>query len=147
MKKIGIASDHGGYSLKEMIRKNFPELDLQDYGTFSEESVDYPDYISKLAVDVAAGKLELGIALCGTGIGASIVANKVKGIRAALCHNGYTAGMSRAHNNANVLVMGGRVTGPEIAFQMVRKFLETPFEAGRHEKRIDKISTMEKNHA
>ncbi len=147
MKKIGIASDHGGYALKEMIRNKFPELELQDYGTFSEESVDYPDYISKLAVDVATGKLELGIALCGTGIGASIVANKVKGIRAALCYNGYTAGMSRAHNNANILVMGGRVTGPEIAFHMVRKFLETPFEAGRHEKRINKISDMEKNHA
>lgn len=144
MKKIGIASDHGGFALKETLRKNFHDLKIKDYGTFSEESVDYPDYISKLMKDVASGVLDVGIALCGTGIGASIVANKAKGIRAALCHNEYTARMSRAHNNANVLVMGGRVTGPEIAFAMVHEFLTTAFDGGRHERRINKISNMEK---
>lgn len=144
MKKIGIASDHGGFALKELIRSQFNTLEIEDYGTFSEESVDYPDYIKKLMIDVASGKLVTGIALCGTGIGASMVANKVKGIRAALCHNEYTAKMSRAHNDANVLVMGGRVTGPEIAFAMVHEFLNTSFDGGRHERRVNKITEMEK---
>ncbi|MBN1157216.1 ribose-5-phosphate isomerase [Candidatus Woesearchaeota archaeon] len=146
MKKIIVASDHGGFELKEKIKKFVQGLgySVDDVGCNSLDSVDYPDYGIKAAEKVAKEGC-LGILFCGTGLGISIAANKVKGIRAALCHNEFMAEMSRQHNNANVLVMGGRVIGDELAKSIVRKYLETPFpNEERHRKRIDKIMAYEK---
>lgn len=145
--KIAIASDHGGFELKkEIIRfleqKNIP---YKDFGTFSTDSVDYPDVAIPCAEAVARGEFTRGIIICGTGIGVCIAANKVKGIRAALCHDTFSARMSRMHNDANVLTMGGRVIGPGLATAIVEEWLKGDFEGGRHKRRIDKISHYENN--
>lgn len=142
--KIAIGGDHAAVNLKEFIKNHFQaEIDFIDVGTNSHDSCDYPDYVVQVAKLVKDGKVEAGIALCGTGIGASIVANKVKGIRAALCFNEFMAEMSRRHNNANVLVLGSRVIGKDLAIAIVSRFLEAPFDGGRHQRRIDKITAIE----
>lgn len=138
--KVGIVSDHGGYALKEELKKTFSFV---DYGTDSEASVDYPDYAKKLGKAVQNGEIDLGVAICGTGIGISIALNKMKGIRAALCHDEFTARMARRHNNANVLCIGGRVTGVEVAKALTQVFLDETFEGGRHETRLNKIKAIE----
>lgn len=143
---IAIASDHGGYELKEDLKLFLDEAGCKfnDLGAYSNESVDYPDYGVSLSRRVASGEFEKGILLCGTGIGMSIVANKIPGIRAALVNDVYSAKMSREHNDANILVMGGRVTGKSLAREIVKIWLETKFSGGRHQKRLDKISELEK---
>ncbi|TGK01439.1 ribose 5-phosphate isomerase B [Leptospira langatensis] len=143
MKKIGIASDHGGFELKEYLRKELGNsVEIVDYGTKDESSVDYPLIIAEACKKVLSNEVEGLIALCGTGIGASIAANRHKGIRAALCHDEFTAEMSRRHNNANVLVLGGRVLGKDLAVRIVQKWLTTTFEAGRHERRVGQLDTI-----
>jgi ribose 5-phosphate isomerase B len=142
--KIAIASDHGGYHLKEAIKSILKSLGVEyhDFGTSDTESVDYPDYAALVAKEVQKGSR--GILCCGTGVGMSITANKFKGVRAALCHDSYTAEMSRKHNDANVLVLGGRVEHvSEQVETMVKIWLETDYEGGRHQKRLEKISKME----
>lgn len=141
---IAIGSDHAGFELKEAIRKylEFQKITVKDFGTFSTDSVDYPDYAFAVASAVAKGEFERGILICGTGLGMSIVANKVKGIRAAECITPDLAEMSRRHNNANVLTMGGRILSAEEAKNIVRVWLETGFEGGRHQRRVDKIHQL-----
>ena len=142
---IAIASDHGGFKLKETIRKHLAEkkdIKVVDLGTSSEDSVDYPIYGKACAEAVASGKAERGIVVCGTGIGISIAANKVKGIRCGLCTSVEMAQLTRQHNNANVLALGGRTTDPELALQIVDTFLETEFEGGRHKRRTDMLDEM-----
>lgn len=143
--KIAIGSDHAGYQMKELLKSTIRELghEVKDFGTFTEDSCDYPDYGEKVADGVTSGDYEQGVLVCGTGIGMSMVANKIPGIRAALCCNLYMAEMSRRHNDANVLVIGGRVIGADLAREMVRKFLATEFEGGRHERRIEKIMSRD----
>jgi len=143
--KIALACDHGGFKLKEVIKRHLKSKGIEfiDYGTYSEESVDYPDFALKAAKGIVSGEADRGIFICGTGIGISIAANKVPGIRAALCYNIYAAEMSRRHNNANVLALGGRVTGDELAKAIVDTWIETPFEGGRHERRLEKIEKIE----
>ena len=145
--KIALACDHGGFRLKEVIKAYLEELGIEyvDYGAYSEESVDYPDFAHKAAKGIVNGEADRGIFICGTGIGISIAANKVKGIRAALCYNIFAAEMSRRHNDANVLCFGGRVLGEELAKAIVKVWLETPFDGGRHERRVNKISEIEEN--
>ncbi|AEF18200.1 sugar-phosphate isomerase, RpiB/LacA/LacB family [Thermoanaerobacterium xylanolyticum LX-11] len=145
---IAIGSDHGGYELKEAIKKHLEErgIEYKDFGTFSEESVDYPDYAREVAEAVASGQYEKGILLCGTGVGISIAANKVPGIRAAHVSDAFSARYSKEHNNANVLCMGGRVVGPGLAALLVDEWLDAEFQGGRHQKRIDKISEIEKKY-
>lgn len=136
--KIAIGSDHGGFELKEQIKKLIDGLghEVRDCGCHSNESTDYPIFGKAVAELVVTGAVDRGILICGTGIGMSIVANRYNGIRAALCHELYTARMSRAHNDANVLCLGARVIGPGIAEEIVKIWLATPFEGGRHERRI-----------
>lgn len=139
---IGIGSDHGGFHLKEEIIKYLKDnnIPFKDYGTYSTDAVDYPIYGKKVANDVANGTLEKGILICGTGIGISISANKVKGVRAALCHDVFSAKATREHNNANILCMGERVIGVGLAIEIVKAFLETPFSNDeRHIRRINMI--------
>jgi ribose 5-phosphate isomerase B len=140
--KIAVGSDHGGFEFKEMIISFLRELgrDVDDVGCYSAESVDYPDFADKVCKKVQDGECERGILICGTGIGMSIAANRYRDIRAALCHEAYTARMSREHNNANVLCLGGRVLGPEIALDIVGTWVETAFAGGRHQRRLDKLS-------
>ena len=134
---IGIVSDHGGFALKSFLHENLSkEYPLTDLGVFTESSVDYPVVIGDACNRLLAGEFSALIALCGTGIGASIAANRLKGIRAALCHDEFTAEMSKRHNNANVLVLGGRILGTELALRIVRKWMHSDFEGGRHESRI-----------
>jgi ribose 5-phosphate isomerase B len=142
---IALGSDHGGYALKEEIRKHLDEQGVayKDFGTHSEDSCDYPVYGEQVGKAVAAGEYELGIIICGTGIGISIAANKVHGVRAALCHDCYSAEFTRRHNNANVLALGGRVVGAGHALKIVDIFLNTEFEGGRHARRVDLISEIE----
>lgn len=143
--KIGIASDHGGFELKEYIKEYLEEKKIEyiDYGTNSLDSVDYPDYGEKLAKGVISKEVDKGIAICGTGIGISIACNKVKGTRAALCGDTYSARMSREHNDANVLALGGRVVGKDLAIEIVSTWLNAKFQGGRHSRRVDKISCIE----
>jgi len=144
---IALASDHGGFELKEDI-KDFLEssgYEFTDLGTHNNDSVDYPDYGIELSRKVANGDFDKGILICGTGIGMSIVANKIPGIRAALVSDVFSARMSTEHNNANVLVIGGRVTGKGLASELVKAWLEAKFEGGRHQNRLDKIAELEKN--
>ncbi len=146
--KLAISCDHGGWELKEDILsfiKTVKNIELIDYGTMNNNSVDYPDYAKKVSEAVAGGSIDRGILICGTGIGMSIVANRYPNIRAALCHDIYTAKMSRLHNDANILVLGGRVIGKGLAQEIVKTWLETDFEGGRHQKRLDKIREIEKN--
>ena len=144
--KITIGSDHGAVELKEevkMVLHEFEDVRVTDVGTFGTESVDYPDIAEKVCADVVSGKADRGIVLCGTGIAISIAANKIDGIRAALCGDVYSAIMSRKHNDANVLAMGGRVTGIGPAGEIVRAWVCTEFEGGRHARRVDKIMALE----
>ena len=143
---IAIASDHGGFELKEDLKGYFAdkEIELEDLGTFNTDSVDYPDYGILLSRKVAAGEFEKGVLVCGTGIGMSIVANKVSGVRAALVGDVYSARMSAEHNDANVLVIGGRVTGKGLAREIVDAWLSAEFAGGRHSKRLEKIVELEK---
>ena len=145
--KIVIASDHAGYYLKEKI-KDFLQKenhDVIDVGCFSAESVDYPEFGAKAIEKILTKEAEYGILICGTGLGMSIVANRFPGIRAALCHEPFSAKMARLHNNANILVLGGRIIGDGIAIEIVKTFLKTPFEGGRHERRINLIEKLAKN--
>lgn len=143
--KIAIASDHGGFALKEEIKKHLTErgTEFTDYGTDSAESCDYPAYAEKACRAVIAGEAEKAILCCGTGIGMSMAANKLRGIRCACCSDSYSAEMTRRHNNANALALGGRVVGPDLALRMVDIFLDTPFEGGRHQRRIDQVMALE----
>jgi ribose 5-phosphate isomerase B len=146
--KLAIGCDHGGFELKEEIlrflKKN-ANITVVDYGTNVRESVDYPDYGRKVSEAVSNGIIDRGILICGTGIGMSIVANRYPKVRAALCHDHFTAQMSRLHNDANVLVMGERVIGKGVALEIVKTWLDTEFEGGRHQTRLDKIRQLEKS--
>jgi len=141
---IIIGSDHAAYPLKEKVKKYIIEkgIDVKDIGAFSEDSVDYADYGIKVASAVSTGEFERGILLCGTGLGMSMVANRFNHIRAALCNDVFSAIMSRKHNNSNILVMGGRLIGDVLAFEIVTAWLETSFEGGRHQSRIEKFDTL-----
>ena len=142
---IAIGSDHGGYKLKEEIKKYLEEKEIKykDLGTYEEESVDYPDIASKVSQEVQKNKENQGILICRSGIGMSIVANKFKGIRCALCHNEYTAKYSRLHNNSNILAMGAEDVDINEAIRILRMWLATNFEGGRHEERIKLIEEIE----
>ena len=145
--KIAMGSDHGGFSLKETLREYLLKkgIEIKDVGVFSEDSVDYPDYARKVGEIVAAGDADLGVLICGTGIGMSIAANKVDGIRCALCNDVYSAKMARGHNDANVLAMGARVIGRGTALMILDHFLSSTFEGGRHSTRVAKIMVIEKD--
>ena len=140
-----IGSDHGGYELKQAVMAHLKErgVEFRDYGTFSTDSCDYPDYGEAVARAVASGECERGIVVCGTGIGISIAANKVHGIRCALCGDCYSAEKSREHNDANMLALGGRVLGEGLALKIVDPFLDTEFAGGRHARRLAKIAAIE----
>ena len=143
--KIAIGADHGGFELKESIKKHLEEVgefEITDYGTYSSESVDYAAIAYKVGTAVTEEKI-LGILCCGTGIGISMAANKVKGVRAACCSDYFSAKLTRAHNDANILCLGGRVVGAGLANELVDVFLSTEFEGGRHQRRIDQISAIE----
>jgi len=142
---IGIGSDHVGFELKEEIKKFLKEkgINYKDYGCYSPERTDYPIYAEKVAKAIISGECEKGILICGTGIGMSIAANKFKGIRAAVCSDCYSAKMSRLHNNANILALGSRVVGLELAKTIVEVWLYSEYEGGRHQKRLDLISQFE----
>ena len=142
---IAIGCDHGGYELKQEVMKLLEEkgLEYKDYGTYSTESCDYPIYGEAVARAVAGGECEKGIIICGTGIGISMAANKVKGVRAALCGDCYSAEYTRRHNDANILAMGARTLGSGLALKIVETFLSTEFEGGRHARRVALISDIE----
>ncbi len=146
--KIGIGSDHGGFRLKQEIIKHLEQknIEVKDYGTYAEESCDYPDYGQKVGEAVVAKECDLGILICGTGIGISIAANKIPGVRAALCSDTFSAHATRQHNNANILAMGERVVGPGLALDIVDAFLSSSFEGGRHENRVNKIMKIEEKY-
>ena len=143
--KIAIGCDHGGYLLKQdiLIWLEEHDFEFEDFGCYNTESVDYPVYAEKVARAVANGECDRGIVICTTGIGVSMAANKVKGIRCALCGDSYSAEMTRRHNNANVLAMGAGIIGPNMAKKITEVFLTTEFEGGRHEKRIAKLMAIE----
>jgi ribose 5-phosphate isomerase B len=144
--KLAIGADHGGVELKREIVKflqSIRNIEVSDHGTTTGDSVDYPDYGRTVAEAVSQGTVDRGILICGTGIGMSIVANRFPGVRAALCHDNFTARMSRLHNDANVLVMGERVIGRGVALDIVKAWLETEFEGSRHQRRLDKIREIE----
>ena len=142
---IALGCDHGGYELKEAIKKHFDSngIEYLDFGTNSTESANYAQFAFKVSNSIVEGKAEKGILCCGTGIGISIAANKVKGIRAAVCTNEFCAEMTRRHNDSNILCMGGRVISVQTAIKLTDIFLNTPFEGGRHLKRIQEISEIE----
>ncbi|WP_054637072.1 ribose 5-phosphate isomerase B [Thalassobacillus sp. C254] len=143
--KVAIGADHGGYHLKEEIKGLLDELNIsfEDVGCDCTDSVDYPDYASPVAEKVANGEADRGILICGTGIGMSIAANKVKGIRCALVHDLFSAKATRAHNDSNVLAMGERVIGPGLALEIAKVWLTTDYEGGRHANRVQKITDLE----
>lgn len=146
--KIALASDHRGFDFKKRVASMLTQIGhtIIDFGTTTDtESVDYPDFGIKAARAVGSGKCDRGILICSTGIGMSLVANKVKGVRAALCHNLYTVEMSRRHNNSNVLCIGADIVNEELLEQKVKLWLETPFEGGRHARRVEKIMGAENN--
>ena len=142
---IVIGSDHAAYALKAKIKDYLVKrsIDVRDAGCHSEASVDYPDFGIKVATMVSTGKFEKGILMCGTGIGMSMVANKFPQVRAALCNGLFAAMMSRRHNNSNILVMGARVIGDILAMEIVKVWLETPFDGGRHQRRLEKFDRIE----
>ncbi len=145
--KLAIGCDHGGFELKEEILKfikTVKNIEISDFGAANRDSVDYPDYGAKVSEAVSRGTMDRGILICGTGIGMSIVANRYPKVRAALCHDHFTAQMSREHNDANILVMGERVIGGGVACDIVKTWLETEFVGGRHQLRLDKITNIEK---
>lgn len=147
--KIAIACDHGGLNLKNSVKKHLEDngYEVFDFGTDSTASCDYPDYALPAAEAVASGKCERGIVICSTGIGVSIVANKVPGVRCAHCHDSYCAEFTRLHNNSNVLALGEKVVGVGYALKIVDTFLKTEFEGGRHQRRVDKITEIEKKYS
>jgi ribose 5-phosphate isomerase B len=144
--RIALGADHAGYQLKDDIKQHLEQqgISVRDEGTSSAESVDYPDYALAVAHDVSEKRVDLGILVCGSGIGMAISANKVNGIRAANVSTEYEAQVSREHNNANVLTLGARIIGPEEAFRIVDIWLATQFAGGRHERRVEKIMAIEK---
>lgn len=146
MMKLVLGADHGGFELKENIKEYLKEegIEFTDYGTLTGDRCDYPDVAKKVAEAIADGTFDRGILVCGTGIGIGIAANKVHGIRAALCHDTFSAEFCRRHNDANILTMGGRVIGPGLAREIVRIFLSTGFDGGRHAERVAKIADMDK---
>jgi ribose 5-phosphate isomerase B len=146
--KLALGSDHGGFNLKEKVKEYLDKLEVNydDLGTYNSDSTDYPDYAKKVAEAVVKGEYEKGILICGTGIGIGIAANKVPGIRAALCHDTFSARYAREHNDANILVMGERVVGYGLALDIVKTWLEAEFEAGRHLRRVEKIKEIEKEY-
>lgn len=143
--KIAIGCDHGGFELKEAVRGSLEEqgIEVEDFGAFSEESIDYAPIAARVARSVAGGHADRGILICSTGLGVCMAANKVKGIRAATCTDLFCAEMTRRHNNANVLCMGGKVVDRTTALQMVDVFLKTEFDGGRHQRRIEQIAQIE----
>jgi ribose 5-phosphate isomerase B len=144
--KIALGADHGGYSLKEKIKDwlEASDYEVADFGCDTADSVDYPEYALAVARDVAAGDSDTGILVCGTGIGMSITANKVAGIRAALCNDVYCAEHARRHNDANIMAIGGRIVAPETAVEIVKTFLTSEFEGGRHARRVEMIMQVER---
>lgn len=142
---LAIGSDHGGFALKSEIMALLDEkgIEYKDFGTYTEDSCDYPMYGAAVGRAVSSGECERGILICGTGIGISIAANKIKGIRCALCADCFSAEMTRRHNNANILALGARTTGTGLALKITEIFLETPFDGGRHERRVNMISEIE----
>lgn len=142
--KIAVASDHGGFALKEIVKKHLQErgYEVLDLGTHSTESVDYPVYGKACGEAVAGGKADLGVVVCGTGIGISIAANKVKGVRCGLCTSVEMAKLTKQHNNANILALGGRTTAPDLALEITDAWLDTEFEGGRHERRTNMLDEM-----
>lgn len=147
--KIAIACDHGGLNLKNEVKKYLAAngYEVMDFGTDSTASCDYPDYALPAAEAVASGECERGIVICSTGIGVSIVANKVPGVRCAHCHDSYCAEFTRLHNNSNILALGEKVVGVGYALKIVETFLKTEFEGGRHQRRVDKITEIEKQYS
>lgn len=146
--RIALGSDHAGYPLKEEIKAYLEEqgISYEDFGTFGPEAVDYPDFALAVAEAVAARRCQYGILTCGTGIGVAIAANKVPGIRAALCHDTFSARASREHNDANILTLGARVIGPGLAREIVKVWLAAEFAGGRHRRRVDKIRAIEEKY-
>jgi ribose 5-phosphate isomerase B len=144
--KVAIGADHAGYDLKEKLRTWLSQdgIDFLDEGTSSNHSVDYPDYARRVAEDVTTGRADVGILVCGSGIGMAIAANKVPGIRAANVTSEYEAQMSREHNDANILAIGARILDEDRARKIIETFLRTPFAGGRHQRRVDKISEIER---
>lgn len=147
--KLAIGCDHGGYNLKTAILEHLDKkgIEYKDFGCYSTESCDYPDFAEKVAEAIVNGECERGIIVCGTGIGISIAANKVPGIRAAHCTDTFSAKASRQHNDANILALGERITGVGLALDIVDAYLEAEFEGGRHQRRIDKIAEIEKKYS
>ena len=143
--KIALGCDHAGFELKEDLRDYLAELkiDALDLGTHGPQPVDYPDVAGKVVEKIARGEVEKGLLICGTGIGMSIAANRFPGVRAALCHDPFTARVSREHNNANILVLGGRLIGKGLAREVLKVWLETEYQGGRHQRRLDKITALE----
>lgn len=143
--RIVVGADHAGYALKEAIKRALEArgVSVEDVGTHSTDSVDYPDFAEQVARGVAAGRFDRGILVCGTGVGMAIAANKIPGVRAATVTDVETARLSRAHNDANVLALGGRMLDPTRALEIVQVFLETPFAGDRHQRRVEKIRTLE----
>lgn len=143
--RIALGADHGGFELKEEIKRYLEDnkYEIKDFGTYSNESCDYPDYAIKVSEAVLNKEATLGILICGTGIGISIAANKVSGIRAALCSDTFSARLTREHNDANILAMGARVVGAGLAIDIVKAFLNSEFEGDRHIRRIEKITAIE----
>jgi ribose 5-phosphate isomerase B len=143
--RIAVGADHAGFRAKETIKKYLEGAGYQvkDVGTFSEESVDYPDFARAVGERVSSGRDDLGVLVCATGIGVSIAANKVEGIRAALAHDSLTARRAREHNDANVIALGGKVVGEDEAIAIVQEFLNAQFAGGRHQRRVDKITEMD----
>ena len=148
MTSVALGADHAGWELKEALKAWLIDQGHQvlDFGTHSPDPVDYPDYAEQVAEAVTVAKVERGILVCGTGIGMAITANKVPGVRAAACSDLYTARMSREHNDTNVLALGGRLMGREMALEIVKAWIETGFAGGRHSGRVDKISAVERRH-
>jgi ribose 5-phosphate isomerase B len=145
---IALGADHAGWQLKEEIKAWLLDrnAELMDFGTHSPDPVDYPDYAVQVAEAVAAGKAAHGVLVCGTGIGMAMAANKVPGVRAAFCPDLFTARMSREHNDANVLALGGRLTGRELALELVEMWLRADFQGGRHARRVGKLAEIEQRH-
>ncbi len=142
--KIAVAADHGGYKLKEKVKEHLLErgIEVEDLGTHSEESVDYPIYGKLCGEAVASGQADLGVVVCGTGIGISIAANKVHGVRCGLCTSVEMAHLTKQHNNANILALGGRTTGEELAMEIVDEWLDTQYEGGRHQRRVEMLDNL-----
>jgi ribose 5-phosphate isomerase B len=142
---LALGCDHGGYELMQEVKAHLTKrgFEFKDFGCYSTDSVDYPEYAKKVAGAVAAGECELGILICGTGIGISLAANKVKGIRAAVCSEPVSARLTKQHNNANIICFGARIVGIELAKEIVDAYLDAEFEGGRHQTRVDMIMDIE----